>query len=66
MAEETFSNFVEETEGINESTGAYSSNWNGHYWYNQYDYSESMKCIYMLAVEADDIDTIRNLMLLAP
>ena|GEM_PF-6386297 len=85
LAEETFRIFVEETEGINESTGAYSSNWNGHYWYNQYDYSASMKYIYMLAVEgddyyvvrftitlsgygevADDIDTIRNLMLLAP
>lgn len=85
LAEETFSNFVEETEGINESTGAHSSNWNGHDWYDQYDYSESMKYIYMLAVEGDDyyvvrftislsgydevvddIDTIRNLMLLAP
>lgn len=59
LAEEIFGEFTAEAGDIDSSRGAVSGTWNGRKWYDQYDYSESMKYAYVLTIEGDEYYVVR-------
>lgn len=59
LAEEIFGEFTAEAGDIESSRGVVSGTWNGRKWYDQYDYSESMKYAYVLTIEGDECYVVR-------